>query len=202
MGWLWRSVSRVLLAALVAMVLYVVTVAATVWMAGNLDAGRDADVIVVMGAAQYDGRASPLLERRLEHALELWRTNQRAPLIAVTGGGLDGDRFTEAEVGKRWLMDNGVPESSILSESVGRSTWESIEALAPVLRRNAIRTAIVVTSDYHAARSALTLEDAGFIVSTSGVDSARMSIRNWAREVLGVALGRVIGFDQLFELSG
>lgn len=202
MSLLWRSIVRLVSGLAAALMLYLAIVSLTVWMAGNIDHGRDADVIVVMGAAQYDGRASALLESRLEHALRLWNDEGRAPLIAVTGGAMEGDRFTEAAVGRKWLIDKGVPDSAIISEDVGRSTWESIEALASVLRDNSVRTAIVVTSDYHAARSALTLEDEGFTVSTSGASSARFSPRSWVREILGVATGRIIGFDRLFDVTG
>jgi uncharacterized SAM-binding protein YcdF (DUF218 family) len=193
----WRLLSAVFMAG----TLYVVVVGVTVLSAGTRDNGRNADVIVVMGAAQYDGRPSELLESRLAHALNLWRAD-RAPLIAVTGGKQVGDRFTESEASAQWLRDKGVDTDAILEENVGRSTWESMDELAPVLKKNSVKSVVMVTSDWHAARSALTLEEMGFSVATSAIDSPRPSWRRWFRETAGVAVGRVIGFQNLFALTG
>jgi uncharacterized SAM-binding protein YcdF (DUF218 family) len=193
----WRLIS----AAIVAGVLYVLVVGVTVVSAGLRDNGGNADVIVVMGAAQYDGRPSELLESRLSHALDLWRNN-RAPLIAVTGGKQLGDRFTESEASTQWLKNEGVDADVILQEDVGRSTWESLDELAPVLKKNLAQHIVMVTSDWHAARSALTLEEMGFSVSTSAIDSPQPSIGRWFREIAGVAVGRIIGFRNLFTLTG
>lgn len=194
---MWRLLS----AACIAGILYVVVVAVTVVSAGTRDHGRVADVIVVMGAAQYDGRPSELLESRLAHALELWR-DDRAPLIAVTGGKQVGDRFTESEASAQWLVDKGVVAGAILQENVGRSTWESMNELAPILKKNSVKSVVVVTSNWHAARSALTLEEMGFSVSTSAINSSSPSVGRWVREVAGVAAGRVIGFRNLYTLTG
>lgn len=174
----------------------------TVWSAGIRDDARKADVIVVMGAAQYDGRPSPLLEARLQHALTLLRDEKRAPLIAVTGGKQEGDRFTEAEASKQWLIAEGVSENVIVEEEIGQSTWESLAALAPVLRERGLTSVVMVTTDWHAARSALSLEDLGFSVSTSGVQGRGNSQPQWIRETFGVAIGRIIGFDTLFDITG
>jgi uncharacterized SAM-binding protein YcdF (DUF218 family) len=198
---LFASASRFLSAVFIAGTLYVVVVGVTVVSAGTRDNGRNADVIVVMGAAQYDGRPSELLESRLSHALDLWR-DERAPLIAVTGGKQEGDRFTESEASAQWLVDRGVVEGAILQENVGRSTWESLDELAPVLKKNSLKSVVVVTSNWHAARSALTLEEMGFSVSTSAINSSSPSVGRWMREVAGVAVGRVIGFRNLFTLTG
>jgi uncharacterized SAM-binding protein YcdF (DUF218 family) len=192
---------RLLSAACIAGIVYVVVVGVTVVSAGTRDNGRNADVIVVMGAAQYDGRPSELLESRLAHGLNLWRED-RAPLIAVTGGKQVGDRFTESEASAQWLRNKGVDGDAILQENVGRSTWESLDELAPILRQNSVQRIVMVTSDWHAARSAMTLEEMGFSVSTSAIDSPKPSWRRWFREIAGVAVGRVIGFRNLFTLTG
>lgn len=192
---------RIVSAVVIAGALYVLVVGITLVSAGMQDNGREADAIVVMGAAQYDGRPSELLESRLTHALDLWR-DDRAPLIAVTGGKQAGDRFTESEASAQWLVDKGVVEDAILQEKVGRSTWESLDELAPILKKNSVQRVVMVTSDWHAARSALTLEELGFSVSTSAIDSSRPAVGRWLREVAGVAVGRVIGFRNLFALTG
>ena len=196
------SIMRVLFALCIASAFYLVVVFLTVWNAGVRDSGEKGDAIVVMGAAQYDGRPSPLLESRLQHALEMWRDEQRAPLVAVTGGKQEGDRFTEAQASRQWLIDAGVDKDAIISEEVGRSTWESLEALAPLLHERGVQRVVMVTTDWHAARSALSLEDLGFSVTTSGVAGLKNSQPQWLRETFGVAFGRILGFKQLFAITG
>lgn len=197
------SAFRIALAVAISMVLYFVITLTNILFEGSNDAGSTADVIVVMGAAQYDGRPSPLLEERLTTALQLW-SDKRAPLIAVTGGKQDGDRFTEAEAGQRWLVERGVPESSIVMEVVGQSTWQSLSQIAPVLRDRGVASALVVSSDWHVSRAAATLRDFGFHVDAVAMKhtSDGSHFREWARETLGVGLGRLIGFDSLFSLTG
>ena len=104
----------------------------------NLDVDNrgPGDAIVVLGAAQYDGRPSPVLARRLDHALELWHEGA-APLIVTTGSKQQGDRFTEGFTGFEYLLEAGVPESALLLVTDGASTWEQIAATARVLRMTA-----------------------------------------------------------------
>jgi uncharacterized SAM-binding protein YcdF (DUF218 family) len=91
-----------------------------------------AAAIIVLGAAQYDGRPSPVLRARLDHGIALWRAG-RAPRLIVTGGGRAGDRTTEAAVGRRYAVRHGVPDSVILLESEGRTTSESLRAASAIL---------------------------------------------------------------------
>ena len=193
---------RIVSAACIGAVIYVSVVGITVVSAGTQDNERKADVIVVMGAAQYDGRPSKLLEARLSHALDLWKNQNRAPLIAVTGGKQEGDRFTESEASAQWLVGKGVDASAILRESIGQSTWQSLNELTPTLKSNSVKNVVMVTSDWHAARSALTLEEMGFSVSTSAAQSNGASLHRWLRETAGVAIGRIIGFQKLFSITG
>ena len=196
------------LAAVATLLAYIAICAASLAWNGSHDDGDIADVIVVMGAAQYDGTPSPLLQMRLQHALDLYRAG-RAPLIAVTGGKKEGDRFTEAAASRRWLTDNGVPDASIVSEDAGASTWESLENLAPVLRAASVRTTIAVSSRWHVERVVLSLQELGFGASAS---AARLQGYSWfdedgasgatEREIIGTSLGRLIGFGRLFTLTG
>ena len=198
-----RSALCVAIAVFLAMAMYIVLTFASIWVAGNVDSGKTADAIVVMGAAQYDGQPSPLLEARLTTALSLWK-EKRAPFIALTGGKREGDRFTESEAGRMWLVQNGVPASSIVMETVGQSTWQSVEALSPVLTQHSIDRVIVVSSDWHVGRTSASLEDKGFSVvgAASPHRADSWDIYEWGRETVGVALGRIIGFEQLFSISG
>jgi uncharacterized SAM-binding protein YcdF (DUF218 family) len=183
-------------------VLYVALTAVDVVRAGKGDPGR-ADAIVVLGAAQYDGRPSPLLESRLVAALELWRGGV-APLLAVTGGKQEGDRFTESDASRAWLEEQGVPATSIVSEDVGTDTWESLSALMPVLREQGVDSAIAVTSPWHVARSVSMLDELGF--DARGVEApitfeySDAGVDRWAREIAGVGLGRIVGFERLAGL--
>lgn len=205
--WL-RAAATVACAVALGAAVYVAACGVQLVRTGSHDPGDDADVIVVMGAAQYDGVPSPLLEGRLRHALELWRA-RRAPLVAVTGGKQEGDRFTEAAASRRWLVDNGVPESAILAEDTGTSTWESLETLAPVLEGAGVDRVIAVSSRWHVERVILSLRDLGFGASASPVrpqgtawfdeDDASPAT---GREIIGVAVGRLIGFGRLHDLTG
>jgi uncharacterized SAM-binding protein YcdF (DUF218 family) len=158
-----------------------------------------------MGAAQYDGVPSPLLASRLQHALELWKQKQ-APVIAVTGGKRVGDRFTEGATSRRWLTDRGVPAADIIVESVGHSTWESIENLAPLLNDAKVQSVVVVSSSWHVQRAELSLKELDFraysSASPDGVLSGSSENSKLIREIAGVSLGRIIGFGTLFDITG
>ena len=181
---------------------YVGATAVDVVVAGR-DTSATADVIVVLGAAQYDGTPSPLLASRLETALALYRKGS-APLIAVTGGKSEGDRFTEAAASRRWLVDHGVASGAIVAEDIGRSTWESLSSLQPVLRQNGVKSVIAVSSSWHVARAGSMLRELGFHVATvespNGVLSSRVERNNLLQEIAGVAIGRLVGFENLEQL--
>ena len=200
-----RSAIILTLGVCLALVSYVGIAAASLVWAGTHQYTKTVDAIVVMGAAQYDGVPSPLLESRLQHALDLWKQKQ-APLIAVTGGKRLGDRFTEGDTSRRWLTDRGVPAAEIIVESVGHSTWESIKNLAPLLNNAEIRSVVVVSSSWHVQRAALSLEDLGFSAHSSaspdGVLSGSSEKSKLIREIAGVSLGRIIGFGTLFDITG
>lgn len=203
-----RASALLVLAVMIGVVAYVAIAAASLFHSGSRDPGRRADAIVVMGAAQYDGVPSPLLEARLRHAADLWRAG-RAPRIAVTGGKQEGDRFTEAAASRRWLTDNGVPRAAILEEDEGASTWESLTGLAPVLRAEGVSSVIAVSSRWHVERVILSLRELGFMATPSAV---RPEGTSWfdeggasggtVREIIGVAVGRLLGFGRLFRLTG
>lgn len=195
------SAFRITLAAVLAVALYVGGSFASIRVVGKQTASINADVIVVMGAAQYDGTPSPMLEARLAHALELYNAGY-ASRIAVTGGKQSGDRFTEAATSRRWLKDRGVPVESILEEVTGRSTWESLQNLAPILREQGMQRVIVSTSAWHVQRSVLTMRELGFRVIASGAPSTTPDAYRELKETIGVSIGRIIGFQRLFAITG
>jgi uncharacterized SAM-binding protein YcdF (DUF218 family) len=189
----WRWVVAVALTLVVLASGVIVGTAALVIMQARTDEARPVDAIVVMGAAQYNGRPSPVFEARLEHALTLYREGL-APAIVVTGGKQPGDAYTEAESAQGWLVERGVPESAILTENAGRSTWESIKGVPAVLPPDG--TSVLIVSDgFHLFRSELMFRKLGYAAySSPAPDDA---IRPWSREELGYIVretGGVLAF--------
>src|SRR3954452_3124623 len=113
-----------------------------VWHMGRADEARPVDAIVVLGAAQDDGRPSPQLAARLDHALTLYQKGY-SPRVFVTGGKQPLDRFTEAASEARYLEDRGVPASAILREDRGRTSWESLSAVAATLKADGLKSVLL-----------------------------------------------------------
>lgn len=172
---------------------------------GGSHGAEPADAIIVMGAAQYDGRPSPQLAARLDHVLTLWGEGV-APFVVVTGGKRPGDRFTEAEASASYLVERGVPETAIIEVGEGSSTLGSVAAAAPVMRDRSIERVALVTDPYHALRSRLIVEGEGFGVDVAatptGVVGGWSQFRRQIDEAGGVAIGRIVGFDRLSDLTG
>ena len=117
----------------------------------TVDEARPADVILVMGAAEYRGRPSPVLRARLDHALELYR-RKLAPRILTTGGAGGDATFTEGGVGRSYLIDKGVPADAVVVETTGESTVQSIALAGEIMRRMGLHSVIVVSDGYHIYR--------------------------------------------------
>jgi uncharacterized SAM-binding protein YcdF (DUF218 family) len=198
---------RTLLMVTIVGVLGAAYVAVSIWQvrsAGARDEAQPADAIVVMGAAQYDGRPSPQLAARLDHVVDLW-SQDLAPRVVVTGGNQPGDRFTEADASRDYLVERGVPESAILAESTGSSTHESLENVAELLA-DTDATVLIVTDPYHALRTKLTAQEVGFSQvhvspTPTSVVTGTSELRRQIGEGVGVAVGRIIGFGRLSALT-
>jgi len=115
------------------------------------DEARAGDAIVVLGAAQYDGRPSPVLKARLDHAVLLW-ARHLAPRLVLTGGMGDGDTTSEAAVGRRYAVKHGIPDSAIMVETRGRTTAESMQRVAEMLDSLPRREVILVSDPFHMLR--------------------------------------------------
>jgi uncharacterized SAM-binding protein YcdF (DUF218 family) len=133
-----------------------------IWTQGQRDDQTPADAIVVMGAAQYDGRPSPLFAARLDHAVQLFHAGVAKHLI-VTGGKADGDRTTEAATARAYAIARGVPADAILGEDASRTTLESIRAVGGVLRDQGLKDAVFVSDRPHMLRVLRMAADAGII---------------------------------------
>jgi uncharacterized SAM-binding protein YcdF (DUF218 family) len=142
---------RVLLALLVLGALYVVSLLVRVARFGGQPHPAPADVIIVLGASQADGRPNPVLRARLDHGIALYR-HGAAPYLLFTGGCRPGDRYTEAETGRRYAMQHGVPDDAILREDQGRTTWQSLQTCAEIMRQRGLRRAILVSDPDHGFR--------------------------------------------------
>jgi uncharacterized SAM-binding protein YcdF (DUF218 family) len=198
----WRRRLLRIVGALVVLVMaYLALTFIQVWRASSEDGAQPADAIVVLGAAQYDGRPSPVLEARLQRALELYEMDL-APVIVVTGGRQDGDTYTEATTGYNWLRAEGVPDGAIEKEVQGRSTYESLAATARFLRDDDVMEVILVTDGYHALRVSGIAREVGLTPHVSGVDMDGPTIAQLSRETGAVALGRIIGYRRLTNLVG
>ncbi len=129
---------------------WIVSVAVVVvW--GERDTTRPAGAIVVLGAAQYVGHPSPVLRARLEHAVSLWRRGM-APRMVLTGGTGDGDTTSEAAVSRKFVVQQGVPDSAILLEAKSRTTSESLRAVAAMMKAQGSDTVILVSDPFHMLR--------------------------------------------------
>jgi uncharacterized SAM-binding protein YcdF (DUF218 family) len=197
--WLRRLV-RAVAVLVVALAVYFAVVFIEVWRFGRRDQARTVDAIVVMGAAQYDGRPSPVLLARLEHALGLYQKGL-APLVVVTGGKQPGDRFTEAAVGAHFLTDRGVLASAIVQEPDGRTSWQSLEAVAALVRARGGRQVLLVSDPYHERRIVGMADDLGLRAWSSPTRTSPEGLSHlvlhYATETLGVGLAHVIGFRHL-----
>lgn len=131
-----------------------------------VDEARPADCIVVLGAAQYNGRPSPVLKARLDHTLELF-DEKMAPRI-ITTGGYGGDRkFSEAGVGKEYLVKHGVPPDAVEADSHGDTTLESVRSVKPRLALDQAKSCIVVSDGFHLFRCKALFAHEGLVAYTS-----------------------------------
>ena len=190
---------RAVLLLLVLVVGYVGVTFVQVWAASRHDGAKAADAVVVLGAAQYDGRPSPVLQGRLDHALELYQDGL-VDVIVVTGGKQKGDRFTEAYVGSTYLRGKGVPGDDLLLEVQGRNTWESLAAATRILHDKGMDDAVLVTDGYHALRVDAIADELGIEASVSPARRGG-TLRQLVEETGAVAVGRIVGFRRLVNID-
>ncbi len=196
-GCLYRLVRGSIALALLALAAWALTVA-MIHLYGRRDEARPADAIVVLGAAQYDGRPSPVLKARLDHAIKLYDDGVARTLI-MTGGVGPGDTVSEAVVSRRYAEKHGVPANAILTEREGLSTLESMEAVAALMRGRGLESAVLVSDPFHMLRLKLLALRVGISGYTSPTRSSPISENAPAerrfilRESIGLPLA-LLGF--------
>lgn len=160
-----RILRAVVLLAVLAPLIYLALIAADILQTSQRDERPRSDAIVVMGAAQYNGRPSAVFQARLDHAEELYRDNV-APLIVVLGGKRAGDRFTEAQAGAAYL-EKRLPANRVTGVKAGSTTLESLRLFRSLASDRRIESIVIVSDPMHLARSRRMAEDLGFETATS-----------------------------------
>jgi uncharacterized SAM-binding protein YcdF (DUF218 family) len=187
---LLRPAAKILAAVVLLALTIVLFAAGRVWWVARQDDRRVSDVIVVLGAAQFDGRPSSIFTARLVHARDLYKGDVARRIVTV-GGNRAGDRFTEAAAGKRWLTAHGVPASKIVAVGMGTDTLTSVRAVARTMERRRWSTAVIVTDPWHSLRTRSMAHDSGIDAVTSptrqgpAVRTRETELRYVMREAFG-----------------
>lgn len=199
MGRKRTSRKRRVLLPLIAIVVLIVPlllaslIGAIYWQA-RTDEATPSDAIVVLGAAQYNGRPSYVLEARLERTLELYESGY-APLIVVTGGKMEGDAYTEAETSRNYLVSRGVPVGAIVVEDQSRDTWASMRGVVNALEGRDVNSLLIVSDGFHLFRAELMARKLGYSVRSSAAKES--PIRPWSSTELSYVVreaGGVLAF--------
>jgi uncharacterized SAM-binding protein YcdF (DUF218 family) len=184
----------VVLAVALPLATYVVALSKEIESRSLIDDSESSDVIVVLGAAEYNGRPSPVLKARLDHAFSLYERGL-APKLITTGGAGGDPQFTEGQVGRDYLVKLGVPSEDIVVEEEGDSTVHTVVAVSEIMRRMGLNSAIVVSDGYHIFRVQKILEHEGMTVRGSPRPAAPQSgaRERWlyVRQAVGYLLWRV-----------
>src|ERR1019366_9607695 len=173
---------------------YLVSLSIRIGRQAARDEARQADVIIVMGAAEYRGHPSPVLKLRLDHGVQLYQ-KRLAPFIMTTGGPGGDPSFTEGGVGRSYLIDRGVPAESIIVEEEGETTAYSLSAASEILRRMNLRSCIIVSDGYHLFRVKRILQREGFAAYGSPREPGDTSVpKEWwqyFRQAIAYGLWRI-----------
>jgi uncharacterized SAM-binding protein YcdF (DUF218 family) len=190
--------ARVLGAAVLACFLLVASTPLAIWWNARQDSRPSSDAIVVLGTAQYNGVPSSIFEARLEHAIALYQDGV-APVIVTVGGKVDGDEFTEAEAGRAYLADAGVPVDALLAVEEGVDTLQSMRVVGAAFDERGWSSAVLVTDPWHAMRAQRMAEDSGMEAESSptrqgpAVQTRATQFRYILRETAAYLLYRATG---------
>lgn len=165
----WKWVPRII-AVWVAM--YVVGTGVSIWSYGERDEKQEADVIIVLGAAAYEGEVSPVFRERLNHGVRLYEEGYAEKMI-LTGGVGEGNEYSDAYMAKQYVVGLGVPEEAVLLEEKSTITQENLENAKELMDSCSYRTAIIVSDPLHMKRSMLIAEDCGITAYSSPTPTTR-----------------------------
>jgi uncharacterized SAM-binding protein YcdF (DUF218 family) len=188
-----RRVVAAILLVIIAVPLYAV---AMTWHAANNPLVRNGDVIVVLGAAQLDGRPGEVLQARLDEAKRIYDLGL-APRIITVGAGAPGDRTTEAASGKYWLATHGIKSKNISALEVGRDTWVSTESYVKFMKLKKIKDVIIVTDPFHCRRAMTMANDLGVVATCSPVQTGPNSLNNSGKRYLFRETGAYLAYVSL-----
>jgi uncharacterized SAM-binding protein YcdF (DUF218 family) len=186
-----RTVRNVVVAAFLVAMFWTARISVLIERQARRDEAQPADVILVLGAAEYRGRPSPVLKARLDHALDLYRKHL-APRMMTTGGAGGDPVFTEGDVGRDYLASQGVPAEMIAVEREGGSTVASTALAGEIMLRMGLQSAIVVSDGYHIYRVKKMLEGRGLkVYGSPRPERARESLAyqwNYVKQAVGFML--------------
>lgn len=188
-----RRVIAAILLVIIAVPLYAVAVT---WQAANNPLIRKADVIVVLGAAQLNGRPGEVLQARLDEAKRIYDLGL-APQIITVGAGAPGDRTTEAASGKYWLSTHGIKSKNISALEVGRDTWVSTENYVKLMKVKKLKDVIIVTDPFHCRRSMTMANDLGVVATCSPVQTGPNALGNSGKRYLIREAGAYLAYVSL-----
>lgn len=174
----FRIIRRLISAIILLAIVIPLVACGKTWMAANNSAIEKADVIVVLGAAQFDGRPSDVLESRLIEAKRIFLLRY-APSIITVGSGAPGDRTTEAASAKKWLVANGIESRDVFAIEEGRDTFVSTESYIALMKARGWQSVIIVTDPYHCLRAITMATDLGAKATCSPVRKGVNSLENF-----------------------
>ena len=198
MGRFVKALGRLIASIVLAVIVIWAASMAAVIVFSWIDQAQPAESIVVLGAAQYAGRPSPVLKARLDHGIDVW-TRGLGKVLVLTGGRGYGDTMSEAEVGRTYARKHGVPDTVILLEKEGRTSRESMLGVAELLQKRGIKTAILVSDPFHMLRLSIIGRRFGLVPYTSPTRTSPISPnreKRW-RYMLGESVKAPLAF--LFE---
>ena len=193
---LFKIIRRVIAAILLVIIAVPLYAVAVTWHAAHNPLIRNGDVIVVLGAAQLDGRPGEVLQARLDEAKRIYDLGL-APRIITVGAGAPGDRTTEAASGKYWLTTNGIKSKNVTALEVGRDTWVSTENYVKFMKLKKMKDVIIVTDPFHCRRAMTMANDLGVTATCSPVQSGPNSLENSGKRYLIREAGAYLSYVSL-----
>ena len=192
----FKIIRRVIAAILLVIISVPLYAFAVTWHAANNPLIRNGDVIVVLGAAQLNGRPGEVLQARLDEAKRIYDLGL-APRIITVGAGAPGDRTTEAASGKYWLTTNGIKSKNVTALEVGRDTWVSTENYVKFMKLKKMKDVIIVTDPFHCRRAMTMANDLGVTATCSPVQTGPNSLENSGKRYLIREAGAYLSYVSL-----